>query len=260
MGKIICISSQKGGVGKTIAAVNLSTALAIAEKRTLFIDMDFQGHGTGAITAEVKRGEKGIYDALTRTVPLTEAIKGTEIEYLKLIPADIRLLGVEHDLRSHNDREHILDRLLSGIKKEFDFIIIDSPPSFSFLSVNAIIAADCLIIPLQCEYFALESLGQFFTLFKGLKKKYRAHTKIAGILLNMFNPHEPLSVRIAGEVRKGFNGMVYRSVIPRCSSIKESACHQKSVILTDISSDGSKGFISLAREIIGSMSCNDEEE
>ncbi|MBN1906382.1 MAG: ParA family protein [Deltaproteobacteria bacterium] len=258
MGKIICISSQKGGVGKTITAVNLSTALAIAEKKTLLLDMDFQGHATGAITAEGKKGEKGIYDALTRTIPVAETIKGSEIEYLKLIPADIRLLGVEHDLRSHNDREHILDRLLNDIRKEFDFIIIDSPPSFSFLSVNGIIAADFLVLPLQCEYFALESLGQFFTVFRGLKKKYKARTEIGGILLNMFDPHEALSVRIAGEVMKSFNGMVYRSVIPRCRGIKESACHGKSIILTDISSDGSKGFISLAREIIGTMYCNEE--
>ncbi|NLD36774.1 MAG: ParA family protein [Desulfatiglans sp.] len=258
MGKIICISSQKGGVGKTTTAVNLSTALALAEKKTLLIDMDFQGHATGAITAEGKKMGKGIYDALTLTIPVAETIKGSEIEYLKLIPADIRLLGVEHDLRSHDDREHILDRTLDRIKNEFDFLIIDSPPSLSFLSVNAIIAADCLIIPLQCEYFALESLGQFFTVFKGLMKKFKAKTEIGGILLNMFDPHEALSARIAGEVRKSFNGMVYRSVIPRYRSNKESACYGKSIILTDILSDGSKGFISLAREIIGSMCCNEE--
>jgi chromosome partitioning protein len=258
MGKIICISNQKGGVGKTITAVNLSAALAIAEKKTLLIDMDYQGHATGVISAEGKKSGKGIYDALTKTTPVSDTIKGSEIEFLKLIPADIRILGIDHDLRSHNDREHILDRLLNGIRDEFDFIIIDSPPSLSFLSINAIIAADSLIIPLQCDYFALESLGQFFTVFKGIKKKYRAVTEIGGILLNMFDPNEALSVRIAGELRKAFNGMVLKSVIPRCSAIKKSACYGKSVILTDISSDGSKGFISLAREIIGSMHYNRE--
>lgn len=253
MGIIICISSQKGGVGKTTIAVNLSTALALAEKKTLLIDLDFQGHATG-VTASSRSREFTVYDVINGKIPIKDSIAETGIKFLKLVPADNRLINADYELNTVIRKESPLKKQLEGIKEDFDYLIIDSPPSFNRLGLNGINAADIILIPLQCEYFALESLSQFFKFFNGLKKKHEYETEIGGILLNMYDPHEDLSAQIAGYVKKSFNGLVYETTIPRCQGIGESASRGKSIILNDIASEGALRFISLAREIIKTTS------
>lgn len=257
MGKIICISNQKGGVGKTTTAVNLSTALALAEQKTLLLDLDLQCHATGVL-ASTKGEASGVYDVITGNISIEDAIGDTGIDFLKIVPADHRLINTEYGSFAGIGKESSLKEQLGRIKKDFDYIIIDSPPSFSRLGINGINAADIILIPLQCEYFALESLSQFFKIFNGLKKKYNYKTEIGGILLNMYDTHEVLSAQIAGDVKKFFNGIVYKSIIPICPGIKKSACYGKPIILNDITSEGAKSFISLAREIIANINSPQE--
>ncbi|MGD9161407.1 MAG: ParA family protein [Desulfobacteraceae bacterium] len=253
MGKIICISSQKGGVGKTTTAVNLSTALALAEQNTLLLDLDFQGHTTGVLTPSCRHERSSIYDVIIGEKSVEDIIRDAGMDFLKLVPADNRLINADYGPGPDIGKEPPLKVQLNRIKKDFDYIIIDSPPSFTRLGINGINAADIILIPLQCEYFALESLAQFFKIFHSLKKKHEFETEIGGILLNMYDPDEDVSAQIAGDVKKDFDGMVYKTIIPRCRSIRESASHGKSIILTDITSEGAKSFISLAGEIIVTM-------
>jgi len=258
MGKIICISSQKGGVGKTTTAVNLSTALALAEQNTLLLDLDFQGHATGVLASPDRHEGFSIYDVLAGKSPVEDTIRDTGIEFFKLISSDTRLINIDYGPGPVIGKDSTLRIQLNTIKKDFDFIIIDSPSSFNRVGITAINAADVILIPLQCEYFALESLAQFFKIFHGIKKKYNYEAEIGGILLNMYDPQEAVSAQIACDVKKGFDGLVYKSVVPRCRSIRESASHGKSIILTDISSEGAKSYISLAREIIKTMHSSQE--
>lgn len=258
MGKIICISNQKGGVGKTTTAVNLATALALAEKNLLFLDLDFQGHATNILGAADNQVKTGIYDILRGEIPIEQGITDTGINLLKLIRADTRLINADCDLRQNRLKEFILKNRLESIKEKFDFIIIDCPAALNILGINGINAADMVIIPLQCEYLALESLGQYFKIFNSLKKKYKSNTEIGGILLNMYDANENISRKIADDVKRSFNGMVYKTIVPRSRSIRESACRGKSIILSDIGSEGARSFLSLAGEIIGTVHSSEE--
>jgi len=251
MGNIICISSQKGGVGKTTIAVNLASALAIAEKKTLLIDLDFQGHATSSLGIDKKKLGKCLYDSFIQGTDLDELIMESGINYLKIIPSGTNLLKAEYGLKTTRQKETILKEMLSNYSEEFSYFIIDCPPSLNLMAVNGINAADSVLIPLQCEYLALESLGQYLKIFNCLKETYNTHTEICGIILNMYNSQEDISRQIAKDLKEKFNGMVFNTKIPRSQNIRESACYGKSILLSDISSEEAKTFINLAREIMG---------
>lgn len=250
MGKVICISSQKGGVGKTTTAVNLATAFALAEKNTLLVDLDFQAHATGSLGIKKTTTDKCIYDAFTEKTDVNDLIVKSRSAYLKLIPSGTKLLKSEYEIKSDCGKETFLNDLLNKIKEEYSYIIIDSPPSFNFLSVNGINAADIILIPLQCEYYALKSLGQFLKIFKSIKKKYKSETDIGGILITMYDSSEDTSARIAFNVRKTFKDMVFNTVIPRREPIGESAGTGRPIILSDITSEVAKSYFNLAKEIM----------
>lgn len=250
MGQIICITSQKGGVGKTTTAVNLSTAFAIAEKNSLLIDCDPQGHATSGVGIDKTKLTATVYHVMTGKALLEESIIGTDLEHLKTLPARSDLLRAEIELLSKPDKENILRNLLNDIKDNFDYIIIDSPPSLSLLTVNAISAADSLLIPLQCEFYAFEGIGHLLKTVNILKKHFNPGVKISGILLTMFEKGEKISRQIGNTARNQFKNKVFKTVIPRSIHLRESAIYGKPLLLKEISSRGAQSYLQLAKELM----------
>ena len=197
MGHIFCVTSLKGGVGKTTTAVNLSTAFAMAEKKTLLVDCDPQGNATTGMGIDKASLSRTLYHAMTGKASVQDSIVGTEIRFLKTFPAGLDLFRAESELRARREKERILRDLLRELKEVYDYIIIDSPPSFSLLTVNAMTAADSLLIPLQCEFYAMEGIGHHFKMIQFLKKRFNPGLKIAGVLLSMVRPEEDICSRIS---------------------------------------------------------------
>jgi len=251
MRKIICMANQKGGVGKTTTAINLAASLAAAEKRTLLIDCDSQGNATSGmgIDQEAIR-EKNLYHSLIGQIPVGEVIVGTQIPHLDLVPANQDLIGIEVEFVSLAQREKKLRDLLRNLETAYEYVIIDCPPSLGFLTVNALVASDFLIVPLQCEYFALEGLGNLLNTMRLVKTRLNPTLALGGILLTMYDSRNLLSRRVSEDVRGNFGDRVFQTVIPRNVRLSESPSHGLPIILYDIKSRGALSYMELAREIM----------
>lgn len=250
MGKVICIANQKGGVGKTTTAVNLSASLAVAEKKTLLIDIDPQGNATSGLGIPREDATQNIYHALIDQVPLQSLIHGTELSFLEIVPSNIDLIGAEIELVPFPDRELRLKNALKEVREIFDFLIIDCPPSLGLITVNSLTASDSVLIPLQCEYYPMEGLSQLLKTIELIKNNLNRELEIEGILLTMFDKRNNISHQVTEEVRKHFGELVFQTVIPRNVRLSECPSFGKPIILYDADSRGAESYLELAREIL----------
>ncbi len=250
MGSIITISNQKGGVGKTTTAVNLSASIAKAGQRVLIIDTDPQGNATTGLGFSKSGLKAGLYDFMLGSESIDIASVETEMPGLFLMGATRELVGAEVEMYLEENREYLLKNRLDEIKDKYDFIIIDCPPSLGFLTLNAITASNYVLVPLQCEYFALEGLSQLLDTLKAVKKSLNPELKIVGILLTMYDARNNLSAQVEEEVRQHFQGTVFDTVIPRNVRLSEAPSYGKPIILYDIRSKGAASYYNLAKEVI----------
>lgn len=250
MGKIIAIANQKGGVGKTTTSINLAASLGVLEKKILLIDADPQANATSGIGIDVESIDIGTYQLLEHSRTAREAILKTETPNLDIIPAHIDLVAIEIELVDKPSREYMLKKALVEIKDDYDFILIDCAPSLGLLTLNALTAADAVIIPIQCEYFALEGLGKLLNTIKSVQKIHNAELDIEGLLLTMYDARLRLSNQVVEEVQTHFNDMVFKTIIQRNIKLSEAPSYGESIINYDASSKGANNYLSLAKEII----------
>lgn len=250
MTKVISIFNQKGGVGKTTTNVNLCAALALKGKKVLSIDIDPQGNSSSGFGLDKNNLELTIYDILIEDTDINKVIHKTDIENLDLIPANIQLAGAEIELTNTKYREKTLRESINLLDGTYDFIIIDCPPSLGLLSLNALTASDTVLIPIQCEYYSLEGVGQLIDTVKLVRKNLNPKLEIEGVLLNMFDGRTNLSIQVVEEVKKYFKDKVYRTVIPRSVRLAEAPSFGQPIMLYDDKSKGSEAYVKLAEELI----------
>lgn len=250
MGKIIALANQKGGVGKTTTSMNLAASLATLEKRVLLIDADSQANASSGLGVDLSQVDCSIYECLIGGRDVREAIYTTDIERLDVIPSNINLVGAEVEMLSFQGREFILKRLLEPLAGDYDYILIDCSPSLGLITINALTAANSVIIPVQCEYFALEGISKLLNTIKLVKKKLNPALEIEGFLLTMYDSRLRLANQIYDEVKRHFQELVFKTVIQRNVKLSEAPSHGLPAILYDADSTGSKNHLALAREII----------
>ena len=250
MSKVIALANQKGGVGKTTTAINLAASLAILEKKILIVDFDPQANATSGIGFNLKEIEHSIYDCFIGNVKPNDVILKTHINGLEILPSHIDLVGAEIEMLDEDRREYILDSVINKIENDYDFIFVDCSPSLGLLTVNALTAADSVIIPVQCEYFALEGLGKLLNTIQMIQKNINTELEIEGFLLTMYDARLRLSNHVAAEVRKHFESMVFDTIIQRNIKLSEAPSYGMAAIQYDANSKGSINYLNLARELL----------
>lgn len=250
MARIIAIANQKGGVGKTTTAVNLSASLAILEKRILLVDTDPQGNATSGVGIDKKQEHLTLYNVFAQQNNLSEVIQETEISHLKIVPSNGDLVGAEIELIQYPNREYILKQALEKVASDFDYILIDCPPSLGLLTVNALVAADSVFIPVQCEYYAMEGLTQLLKTIQLIHQSLNPALEIEGLLLTMYDARNNLCNQVVEEIRKHFQDKVLNCSIPRNIALAEAPSHGKPVILYNILSKGAQMYLEAAKELI----------
>lgn len=250
MGKIIAIANQKGGVGKTTTSVNLAASLGVLEKKILLIDADPQANASSGLGIDVETVESGTYNVLEHTLAAKEAIIKTDSPNVDIIPAHIDLVAIEIELVDKQEREYMLKKALIEVKDLYDYIIIDCAPSLGLITLNSLVAADAVIIPIQCEYFALEGLGKLLNTIKSVQKIHNADLEIEGLLLTMFDSRLRLSNQVVDEVRKHFSSMVFDTIIRRNTRLGEAPSYGESIIAYDATSKGAVNYLNLAQELL----------
>ncbi|MGQ0712637.1 MAG: ParA family protein [Gemmatimonadaceae bacterium] len=251
MGRVIAIANQKGGVGKTTTAVNLAASLAAAEKKTLLVDGDPQGNATSGVGVSREQMTQTVYNALLGEVPITDVlVRGVQFVHLDVAPATPDLAGAEIELVDHQTRELAMREALEPVRGEYDFILIDCPPSLGLITVNMLAAADTILIPLQCEYYALEGISQLLNTVHLLQRGVNETLAIEGVVLTMYDARLNLSRQVAADAREYFGPQVFQSVVPRNVRLAEAPSFGKPILLYDVASVGAQAYMSIARELI----------
>ena len=250
MSKIISVANQKGGVGKTTTAINLAACLALSGQKVLIIDIDPQGNASSGLGVNLRESQKGIYELLAGNASLAQVIYPTEIDTLKIIPSNVDLAGAEIELVGRDHREKILSMALNGVNAEYEFVVIDCPPSLGLLTLNALAVSQSVLIPMQCEYYALQGLSQLLKTLKRIQKSINPDLKVEGILLTMYDARTLLNGQVENHVKKYFSEFLMKTIIPRNIRLSEAPSHGKPIVLYANRSKGSDSYVELAQEVI----------